>query len=64
MVSSGIASANALTAGLNAKTSAKSKSASGQDFGSFLKTESLEHMDVQAEQSSDNGRKENLGSVA
>lgn len=64
MVSSGITSANALTAGLNAKTSAKSKSSSGQDFGSFLKTESLEHMDVRAEQSLDNGRKENLSSVA
>ncbi|MCI8668412.1 MAG: hypothetical protein HFI34_02625 [Lachnospiraceae bacterium] len=63
MVSSGIASANGLTAGLNAKVSAKSKSSSSQDFDSFLKTESLEHIDSRVEQSSDNGRKENLDSV-
>lgn len=62
MVSSGIASANALTAGLNAKTSAKAKSSSGQDFDSFLKTESLEHMDVQTGRS-DNGKNENISSL-
>lgn len=63
MVSSGIASANALSAGLNAKVSAKSKTSSGQDFDSFLKTETLDRMDVRAEQSKDNGRNENPGAV-
>ncbi len=63
MVSSGVASANALTAGFDTKISSKSKSSTGQDFDSFLKTESLEHSDVRTQQSSDNGNKETSGSV-
>ena len=63
MVSSGVGSANALTAGFDTKISSKSKSSTGQDFDSFLKTESLEHSDVRTQQSSDNGNKETSGSV-